>query len=230
MPMRASDATWLERDVLPLLESLAGIVKPVAVFEMAATSTVAPQSISSADVVNAQVQRTALTTRLAETTSAIKRRLEGRQKPATAEVHRMSRNPAVEHYSADVDGQKVPYIDISRWPCIWSESGQPEQVYPCIEWIEEGRAHDVCNQTIPAYSYEPRVLWDGGWCWTVTVGDLFMYDFECREDVELVLPILAQGMAVAAGFTSHGPRSFPKNAHGPAVGLAPFPNLPESTL
>jgi hypothetical protein len=196
MGMRDSDARWIERDVIPLLESLGQSLTPT--------------------------YGGSFLTRLAETTAQAKRRLGARQAPATAEVHRMGLNPAVEHYSADVDGQKVPYIVIGRWPCVWNELGQPDQVYPQIEFQETGRAHDVGGTTLPAYSYTPKVLWDGDWCWTVTVDGRFSFNFDSQEDVELVLPILAQGMAVAGGFTSHGPHSFPKNAHGPAVGLAPF--------
>jgi hypothetical protein len=224
MPMRDSDARFLGQDVLPLLESLAPVVQPEpSIFP---SNMVYPQTFtySSQAMAEAAAARAALRTQLAETTAQVKRRLEGRQKPASAQIHRMSRNPAVEHYSADVDGQKVPYINIVRYPCVWHEGGGCEQVFPQIEWVED-RSDSPSGSPLAypiAYDYKPRVLWDGDWCWSVTVDDRFMYHFECREDVEMVLPILAQGMAVAAGFTSHGPHSFPRNAHGPAVGLAPF--------
>jgi hypothetical protein len=233
MGMRDSDARWIERDVIPLLESLAAIVQPVVMFEPAVGSMV-PQSVtySSTNLANAQAQRAALVTRLAETTAQAKRRLGGRQAPATAEVYRMSRNPSVEHYSADVDGQKVPYIDITRWPCVWTDSGRPEQVYPEVVLQTSTRYKDLVSQDVPGlrYAYETIVHWDGDWCWTVTVDERFAYDFDSQEDVELVLPILAQGMAVAGGFTSHGPHSFPINRHGPAVGLAPFTDFPTAEL
>lgn len=47
-----------------------------------------------------------------------------------------------------------------------------------------------------------------------------------RDEVYETMFLLANGMAVAGGFTSHGPHSFPRNLHGPAVGLAPPNHLP----
>lgn len=220
MPMRDSDARWLERDILPLLESLGAAVKPAESMFLPPTMFPVNMTYSSEAAANATAQRAALATQLAETTAQVKRRLEGRQRPAGAVLGQMSRNPAVEHYSADVDGQPVPYINISRWPCIWHEGGAPEQVYPVVEFVQTVVYPQKGGYS--AFSYEAQVQWDGDWCWTITVDNRLSFDFECREDVEMVLPILAQGMAVAAGFTSHGSHSFPANAHGPAVGLAPF--------
>jgi hypothetical protein len=225
MGIRPSDARWLERDVIPLLESLAPTLDTVPTINLDATLPMCPTTytFSSQAVAEAVAARAALRTQLAETTAAAKRRLEGRPKPASAELHRMSRNPTVEHYSADVDGWKVPYIDIVRWPCVWTESGCAEQVYPQIEWVEEvSTTGGVVDATgLHAHGYTPKVLWDGDWCWTVEINNV-CWDFDSREDVEMILPVLAKGMAVAAGFTSHGAHSFPRNAHGPAVGLAPF--------
>ena len=190
MGMRASDARWLEREIRPFLESIG------------AAASMSLHGSSQGWLTATGQQAHDLLRQLADRTDGTP--------PVDSVLHYMGsgrRNPSVRVYEADYNGHRVPYIEITEWPCEYDD-GVPTQVYPPLELICENG------------SYEYVSTYHGDWRWTVSVDDRFAFDFETRDEVEAAIPLLATGMAIAAGFTSHGPHSFPRNPHGPAVGLA----------
>lgn len=57
--------------------------------------------------------------------------------------------------------------------------------------------------------------------WYLILDDRFAITVPRTSELGRWAPILANAMAVAAGFTSHGPNSVVRNPHGPSVVSAP---------
>ncbi len=112
-----------------------------------------------------------------------------------------ARNPSVEVYAAYYRGYPIPHVSIQRWPV----NPDGSQAYPEVHSGADGVRH-----------YDPPGGNPTAFVWTLTVDDRWAYDYERESDLRRVLPLLADAMAVAAGFACHG-SSNRLNLHGPVV-------------
>lgn len=118
-------------------------------------------------------------------------------------------NRSVMVYAVVVDGYRVPYVEVSSWPA----TADGAQVYrPLSRWTADG------NTFLPE-DFEPIIMW------TVTLDDRLAFDFPDRAAVENAMPMLADGMAIAAGWTAHGV-GYRRNPHGPSLAPVPHADLP----
>lgn len=122
------------------------------------------------------------------------------------QIHKMSRNPSVTKCEVHYRGYDVPYLSVYKVPV--DEHG--EQVYP-FSGLEDGALDGYVDHDKP-FIVRPH---DGPYRWELVIDRRFAYDFDSEEELRKVLPIVADAMAVAAGFTSHGSELM-SNAHGPA--------------
>lgn len=120
------------------------------------------------------------------------------------QIHKMSRNPTVTKCEVHYRGHDVPLLAVYQVPV--DENG--EQVYPMAN---EGGDDGWIDRDKP-YMVRPH---DGPFRWDLVLDRRFSYSFDTEDELRAVLPIVAEAMAVAAGFTSHG-SDLMINAHGPA--------------
>jgi hypothetical protein len=102
-------------------------------------------------------------------------------------LSRQTRNPTVEVFGLRSEGYDVPYVKAVRYPV--DENGK--QVYP-HEGDPEPHHHAV----------------------DLILDDRFGYVYDSLEEVEEIVPLLANAMAIAAGYTAHG-HAVRRNPHGP---------------
>lgn len=104
----------------------------------------------------------------------------------------MSRNPSVDFCQAYYRGHQVPHIKVYKYPV----DAAGEQVYP-----PEGRT-DVDEVH--------------GHKWELILDDRMLYDFDTETQALHAVRMLADAMAIAAGWTCHGSANR-LNPHGPAT-------------
>lgn len=107
----------------------------------------------------------------------------------------MSRNPSVEYHEVWYRGFPVPYLKAFRYPV--DENGQ--QVFP-IEMSE-----DCSVTTVTRHLGEYR--------WHLILDNRFIYPFTSRDEITSVIPMIADSMAIAAGYLCHGTNKR-MNPHG----------------
>lgn len=107
----------------------------------------------------------------------------------------MSRNPSVTFHKVWYRGHPVPYVEVFKYPV--GDDGQ--QVYP----ISDGS-----DGPMTVYPH------DGTYKYELTLDGRWANDFDSIEEIERIMPLLADGMAVAAGYACHGSTNR-LNAHGP---------------
>ena len=124
-------------------------------------------------------------------------------------------NPTVKVYAARSNGYLVPYIGIVRWPTVGDDSSR--QVYwQDGWWVTPVGPGDVA---VMPEDFKPS------WIWTVTVDNRLAFDFSDQKALEQAVRLLADGMAVAAGYTAHGYGNR-LNPHGPALAPVQVPSYP----
>jgi hypothetical protein len=116
-----------------------------------------------------------------------------------------SRNPSVQFYKLYVHGYEVPYIEIFKVPI--DDDGK--QSYDSI--VDGSDADNHGPITVERHA--------GKFRWELSLDGRMGYDFDSKEDIEAIGDLLAQAMAISAGYTAHGV-AYRKNPHGPAIRLA----------
>jgi hypothetical protein len=101
----------------------------------------------------------------------------------------MSRNASIEYWLPFYRGHQVPNVEVYKVPV----DGDNNQVYPKTD-VEFG----------------------GPWRWELVLDKRWSYDYSSKEQIEALIPLLADGMAVAAGYACHG-SAIRINHHGPNV-------------
>lgn len=124
-------------------------------------------------------------------------------------LHEMSRNPSVGYFHAYYRGHQVSNVEVYRVPV----DGDGRQVY-LTEERDDG-----------ATVVRPH---DGPIRWELLLDGRFGFDFETREEIERIIPILADGMAVAAGYACHGSNNR-LNRHGPTI-LGAHQDVPDGEV
>jgi hypothetical protein len=121
---------------------------------------------------------------------------QGKPEPEGEElqIHKMSRNPSVTKCEVHYRGSDVPYISVYKVPV--DENG--EQVHP-FSGLEDGDLEGYIDYDKP-FIVRPHA---GAYRWELVLDRRFAYDFASEEELRKVLPIIADAMAVAAGYTAH---------------------------
>lgn len=128
-------------------------------------------------------------------------------------------NPTVKVYAARSNGYLIPYIGITRWPSVGD--GSYRQVY----WQDGWWVQPVGPDDVEGMLEDFKPLW----VWTVTVDNRLAFDFTDQKSMEQALRLLADGMAVAAGYTAHGYGNR-LNPHGPALAPVAVSDSPASDV
>lgn len=115
----------------------------------------------------------------------------------------MSRNPSVDFCVPYYRGYPVPHIKVFKYPV--DESGT--QIFPA-----DGKTYVEQSCT---------------YRWDLSLDDRWGYDFDTEEQVLHAVRMMADAMAVAAGWASHG-SEYRLNAHGPAMTAGKPTGLPAS--
>jgi hypothetical protein len=116
-----------------------------------------------------------------------------------------SRNPAVSVYKVWFRGYEVPYVLVYRYPV----DAEGNQVYPRA--VVDSKVGTVDLSAEP-HHYD----------WSVSLDERWLFDFkggggaDPQAEILRVVPMLADAMAVAAGYACHG-SSNRRNPHGPVL-------------
>jgi len=116
-------------------------------------------------------------------------------------IYWMSRNPSVTLGKVHYRGYEVPYVEVFKVPV--GDDGQ--QTYPLS-------ANSDGTTTVHPH--------DGKHRYELTFDNRWAYDFATEAEVLHVVGLVADAMAVAAGWACHGSANR-LNRHGPTVAARP---------